>query len=204
MNFSDLQQSWQQQASPPPAAGAPPAATASLLAETERLHRFGRRRNWLATGLLGLALVCFLAGQLLGEGSHSPLQFVGLALLTCTLLGFLGLMWWGTALRAAARPGLDSRTYLQASLRAFRFRRRVLLWLGIPYVLGFGVGLMLWNLPRLGLTGPADWWKAALALAVLLGAALVGRRVGLRRYEQEFGPTERALDRWQRELFAES
>lgn len=201
MNFSDLQQSWQQQAAP--AAGQTSEA-APLLAETERLHRFGRRRNRLSTGLTALALACFLVGQLLRATLPTPLQWLGLALVAATLLGFLAAMWWGTALREAAQPGLDSRAYLGAALRAFRFRRTVLLWLSIPYALGFGASLLLWTLPRLAITGLAGWWKVALALALLVSAALLGRRVGLRKYEAQFGTTERALAYWQQKLLAES
>ena len=196
MDFSELQHSWQRQAAPPVTPHAS-AATDSLLAETQRLHRFGRRRNRLGTGLIGLALACFLGGQLLRDRPHTPLQYAGLALLAGTLLGFVALAWWGTGLRRAAQPGLDSRTYVRASLRAFRFRRGALLWLGIPYALGFGAGLVLWNLPHFRAAVPSDWWLLGLGLPVLAGLALAGRAVGLRRYEQKFGPTERELERWQ-------
>lgn len=202
MDFSELQQSWQQQAAPLPAAASPTGA-ASLLAETERLRRFGRRRNWLGTALLLLAVGSFTVSQLLDDHPRTALQYAGLALLDGTLLGYVALMWWGTALRQAARPDLSSRAYVQAALRAFRFRRGPLLWLAVPYAVGFGTGLLLWNLPRLGLHGASDWWKPALTLTVLLGVALLGRRTGLRKYEQQFGPAERALARWQQELLVQ-
>lgn len=204
MDFSDLQQSWQAQAAPAAVAASPAAAPASLLAETERLHRFGRRRNWQGTALIAGALACFVGAQLLRGRFYTALQWVGLALLCATLLGFVAATWWGTTLRVAAQPGLDSRAYLAASLRAFRFRRTGLLWLGIPYTLGFGSGLILWNLPHFQAAVPSDYWLLGLGLPLLVGLALVSRQIGLRRYEREFGATERALTRWQHALLAES
>lgn len=206
MDFSELQQSWQAQAAPPAAPAGPATEAASLLAETERLHHFGQRRNWLGTILITGALACFVGAQLLRGRIHTSLQWLGLGVLSVTMLGFIAAMWWGTTLRAAARPGLNSRAYLAASLRAFRFRRTVLLWLGIPYVLGIGSGLILWNLPHFQAVAPYPYeeWLPTLGLPLLLLLSLWSRAVGLRKYEQQFGPTERALAHWQRELLAEN
>lgn len=194
MDFSALQQSWQAQAAPP---ASPPTHTTSLVAETQRLHRFGQRRNRLATVLMLLALCSFAASRLLAGGPLPPRQWWGLGLIALTLLGFIGAMWWGTALRRAAQPDASSQAYLRASLRAFRFRRGTLLWLAVPYALLLSVGLLLLQWPRFHISGAADWWKAGLWVAVFVGAALVGRRVGLRRYEREFGAAERTLQQWQ-------
>lgn len=194
MDFSALQQSWQAQAAPP--AGSL-SHTATLLAETQRLHQFGRRRNRLATILLLLALSSFAASGLLTAGPLPPRQWWGLGLIALTLLGFIGAMWWGTALRRAVQPDATSQAYLQASLRIFQFRRGVLLWLAVPYALLLSVGLLLLHWPRFHISGAADWWKAALWVAVFVGGALLGRRVGLRRYEREFGAAERTLQQWQ-------
>ncbi|WP_151085914.1 hypothetical protein [Hymenobacter baengnokdamensis] len=195
MDFSDLQQSWQQQSGPLPATSVP-AATASLLAEAERLHRFGRRRNWLATGLLLLSLGGFVVSRLLTSGPPVLTQLWGLLLLAGTLLGFIGGMWWGTTLRQAAQPGLASQAYVQASLRVFRFRRAIFRWLAVPYVLLVGVGGLLLYWPRFHVHELADSWKIALWLAVFGGIGLVCRHFGLRRYEREFGPAEQELHHW--------
>ncbi|MCA8833170.1 hypothetical protein [Hymenobacter pini] len=190
MDFQELQRSWQQQTAP--AASVPPegTSTSGLLAETRRLHRLGQRRNWLASVLIGLAYILLIGPAILQYPSLAPLQASGLGLLTLTLLGYVALMWWGTALRRAARPDLDSQAYLQACLRTFRFRRTTLLWLAVPYVLGLGVGLWLLNEHRLTY---APLWQPLLALVLLVGGALWGRRAALRRYEQQFGQTERQL-----------
>jgi hypothetical protein len=197
MDFQQLQRSWQQQAAPFVPVANTPATTPGLLAETQRLHRLGRRSNGLASILIGLAYVLLIGPAALQYHSLVPLQAIGLGLLTLTLLGYVALMWWGTALRRAARPDLNSQAYLQASLRAFCFRRTTLLWLAVPYALGLGVGLWLLNAHRLTY---APLWQPVLAFFLLLSSALWGRRVALRRYERQFGETERQLLHWQQAL----
>ncbi|RSK50856.1 hypothetical protein [Hymenobacter rigui] len=197
MDFQELQRSWQQQTAP--AASTPEVGTSAsgLLAETQRLHRLGQRRNWLASVLIGSALLIELAVPVLTGHLRTPVQYAGVVLLTLTLVGYVALMWWGTTLRRAARPDLDSRAYLQAALRTFRFRRTTLLWLAIPYALGFGAGIWLLNKDRLMY---APVWQPVLGMVLLVGAALWGRQVALRRHEQQFGETERQLLHWQQAL----
>lgn len=205
MDFSDLQQSWQAQAAPVAVPGPPQAGkAASLLAETERLHRFGRRQNWLGTALVALALVSLLGPTLFGQQPLAPLQWGGFSLLLLTMGSYVAAIWRGTTLRQTAQPGLDSRAYVQASLRVFRFRRTQLLRLSLPYVLGLGGGLLLLQFPHFQANGHLSWGRLGLWVALLLLLALAGRYAGLRRYEREFGPTERALARWQQTLLAES
>ena len=198
MEFSDLQHSWQQQAAPPAAPAAPVDTPATLLAETQRMHRFSQRRNKLTTKLLLFALGLFFISQLIHSHNEplTPARYAGLALLSVNILGFLGLTWRGTTLRQAVQPGLDSRAYVRASLRAFRFRRTALLWLALPYAVLLSVGLLLLSWLHLQVTGWADWWKVALWMGVFLGMVLVGRFVGLRKYEREFGSIVRKLEHW--------
>lgn len=196
MNFSDLQQSWQQQASPLATPGSPAAATASLLAETDRLHRLSRRRNALSTILLVLSLSSFVVSRLLALGPGTAVQLAGLLILAGTLLGLVGALWWGTTLRQAAQPGLASQAYVRASLRVFRFRRTIFRWLAVPYLVLLGAGTLLLFWPRFHVQGLADSWKIGLWLALFGGIGLVCRYYGLRRFEREFGPTERELHRW--------
>ena len=113
------------------------------------------------------------------------------------LLAIIVVMWWGTALRQAAQPGANSQAYTQASLRAFRFRRTIFNWFAVPYLAPIGVGVMLLHWPRFHVNGLADWWKLALWMVAFVTLGLVSRRVGLRRYECEFGPTERVVEHWQ-------
>lgn len=195
MDFSDLQQSWQQQAGPLPAPGGP-AATTSLPAETERLHRLGRQHKYLSTSLLLLSLGGFVVAQLLGSKPLAAIQLWGFLLVAGTLLALMGAMWWGTTLRQAAQPGLASQAYVRASRRVFRFRRTIFRWLAVPYLLLLGLGCLLLFWPRFHVQGPADSWKIALWLAVFGLVGLLCRRFGLRRYEREFGAVERQLHHW--------
>ena len=85
---------------------------------------------------------------------------------------------------------------MQASLRAFRFRRTALLWLALPYAVLSSVGPLLLSWLHLQVTGWADWWKVALWMGVFVGMALVSRSVGLRKYKWEFGSVVRKLEHW--------
>ena len=161
-----------------------------------RLHRASRQRNWLVTLLLLLSLASFLVSRFLTESPPSQAQIWDLLLLAVTLLTFIAVMWWGTTLRQATQPGANSQAYIQASLRAFRFRRTIFNWFAIPYLALIGVGVMLhWF--RFHVNGLADWWKLASWMVAFVTLGLVSRRVGLRRYEREFGPAERVVEHWQ-------
>ena len=195
MDFSELQQHWQAQAAS--SANSAATETALVLAEMRRLHRAGRRRNWVVTLILLLSLGSFLASWFLSEGSPSPIQAWGLVLLAITLLGLIAVMWWGTTLRRAVQPGTNSEAYIQASLRTFRFRRTIFNWLAVPYVALLGMGMLLLVWPRLHIHGSADWWKLALWMAAFVAVGLICRRVGLRRCDRAFGPAERAVGHWQ-------
>lgn len=194
MDFSELQQRWQAHAAP--SAGSA-SETASVLAEMRRLHRASRRRNWLIKLLLLLSLASFLVSRFLSEASPSQAQIWGLLLLAVTLLTFIAVMWWGTTLRQAAQPGVNSQAYIQASLRTFRFRRTIFNWFAVPYLVLIGVGVMLLHWPSFHVNGLADWWKLTLWMAVFVTLGLVSRQVGLRRYKREFGPAERVVEHWQ-------
>jgi len=193
MDFSELQQRWQAQAAPSVDSA---SKTASVLAEMRRLHRAGRRRNWLVTLLL-LSLGGFSASPFLVERAPSYVQILGLMLLAVTLLAFIATVWWGTTLRQAVQPGANSQAYIQASLQAFRFRRTIFNWLAVPYVVLLGAGALLLHWPRIHITGLFDWWKLALLMAAFVSLGLVCRRIGLRQYEREFGFAERAVEHWQ-------
>lgn len=198
MDFSELQQSWQQQAAPPLAPGGRAANQASLLAETERLHRLGRRKNQLATALLTLSLLAFLAAQLLpADAPGVPTKHWGLLLLNLDIVAFVAAMWWGTSLSRAINPSLDSRAYVRASLRAFRFRAWMLTWLSVPYALLLGLGSALLRWHRWSHAPGIDGWYIYCWGLFFLGAAFVGRYFGLRKYHQLFGPTVRELEKWE-------
>jgi len=200
MDFSELQQRWQQQAAPPLATGSRAAGPASLLAETERLHRLGRRKNQLATALLAVSLLAFLLAQLLADDApRVPTEHWGLILLNLDIVAFVAAVWWGTSLRRAISPSLDSRAYVQASLRAFRFRAWMLTWLAVPYALLLGLGLALLRWHRWSHTPNFDGWDMLYWVLIFVSAALIGRYFGLRKYHQLFGPTVRALEQWENE-----
>lgn len=200
MDFSELQRSWQQQAAPPLAPGSRATNPAALLAETERLHRLGRRKNQLATALLTLSLLAFLVAQLLADDvPRVPTEHWGLILLNLDIVAFVAAMWWGTSQRRAIRPSLDSRAYVRASLRAFRFRAWMLTWLAVPYALLLGLGLALLRWHRWSHAPGFDGWDILYWVLLSLSAAFVGRYFGLRKYRQLFGPTVRALEHWEKE-----
>ena len=200
MDFSELQQRWQQQAAPSLASGSRAANPASLLAETERLHRLGRRKNQLATALLALSLLAFLVAQLLPDDApRVPTEHWGLILINLDIVAFVAAMWWGTRLSQAISPSLDSRAYVRASLRAFRFRAWMLTWLAVPYALLLGLGLALLRWHRWSHTPDFDGWEMLYWTLIFLSAASVGRYFGLRKYQQLFGPTVRALEQWERD-----
>ena len=50
---------------------------------------------------------------------------------------------------------------------------------------------------RFHVNGLADWWKLTLWMAAFVTSGLLSRRVGLLRYEREFGPAERVVEHWQ-------
>ena len=182
-------------------------APATLLAETQRLHRYAQQRNKLSTRLLLFSLSIFCSSQLLRQLHRGPLEAArwgGLLLLSIAMLGFIGLTWWGTSLRQSVQPGLASRAYVQASLRAFRFRRNALVWLVVPYAALLSIGLLLLNWLHFSVSGLADWWKVVLWVGTFVALALVGRFFGLRKYEREFGPTVCELERWEADWREES
>lgn len=200
MDFSELQQRWQQQTAPPLAAGSRAASRDSLLAETERLHRLGRRKNQLATALLAVSLLAFVLAQFLSDDApRVPTEHWGLILLNLDLVAFVAAVWWGTSLRRAISPSLDSRAYIQASLRAFRFRAWMLTWLAVPYMLLLGLGLALLRWHRWSHTPNFDGWDILYWVLIFVSAALTGRYFGLRKYHRLFGPTVRALEQWEKE-----
>lgn len=198
MDFSELQQSWQQQAAPPLATRNRAASPAPLLSEIERLHRLGRRKNLLATALFALSLLAFLLPQLLPDDTpRVPIEHGGLILLTLDMVAFVAALWRGTSLARAISPSLDSRAYVQASLRAFRFRAWLLTWLAVPYALLLGLGVALLNWHRWHHPPGVDKGAMLTGVLIFFSAALCGRYFGLRRYHQLFGPTVRALEQWE-------
>ena len=168
-----------------------------VTSQLRRLRRASRRRNWLFTLLLLLSLASFLVSRFLTESPPAQAQIWGQLLLAVMLLALIVVMWWGTTLRQAAQPGANSKAYIQASLRAFRFRRTIFNWFAVPYLALIGVEVMLLHWPRFHVNGLADWWKLALWMAAFVTLGLVSRRVCLRRYEHEFGPAERVVEHWQ-------
>lgn len=188
MDFSTLQQSWQAQGGLPPGVPAP-----LLLSDTQRLHRLSKRRNrWFALILVPYWLFLWH----LFQGYAAPSQLVGEAILALALPLLTGVRWWGTTLRQAAQPGIASRAYVQASLRAFRFWHQTLHWLAVPYGLLLGLGWLLIKLPAIQ-TQAGAWWQILFLLAGGGAMGLVLRHFGLKKYQQEFGPTVQTLEYWQ-------
>ena len=97
----------------------------------------------------------------------------------------------------AERLASDPATLGRATAELLQTDLRPLLpHLALPYAVLLSVALLLLSWLHLHVTGWADWWKVALWMGVFVGVALLGRFVGLRKYEREFGSIVRKLEHW--------